>query len=73
MIPRAILAVAYATDRTFHARHVKGVDADKKGYPGAPCRELGVTLKSHRLKNRLLRNFKEMKLDGYLGNDMKQN
>ena len=47
-------------------------DPDKKGYPEAPCRGLGVTLTISRLKNRLLRNFKEMKLYGHLGNDMKQ-
>jgi hypothetical protein len=36
MIPRAILVVAYATGRAFHARQVKGDDPDKKGYPGPP-------------------------------------
>jgi hypothetical protein len=36
MIPRAMLAVAYATGRASHARQVKGDDADKKGYPGPP-------------------------------------
>jgi hypothetical protein len=34
MIPRAMLAVAYATGRASHARQVKGDDPDKKGYPG---------------------------------------
>jgi hypothetical protein len=33
MIPRAMLAVAYATGRASHARQVKGDDPDKKGYP----------------------------------------
>jgi hypothetical protein len=31
MIPRAMLAVAYATGRASHARQVKGDDPDKKG------------------------------------------
>jgi hypothetical protein len=34
MIPRAMLAVAYATGRASHARQVKGDDPDEKGYPG---------------------------------------
>jgi hypothetical protein len=42
MIPRAMLAVAYATGRASHAREVKGENTDKKGYPGAPCWGLGV-------------------------------
>jgi hypothetical protein len=44
MIPRARLAVAYATDTAFHARQVKGDDPDKKGYPGPPGWGLGVRL-----------------------------
>jgi hypothetical protein len=32
MIPRAMLAVAYATGRASHVRQVKGDDPDKKGY-----------------------------------------
>jgi hypothetical protein len=36
MIPRAMLAVAYATGRASHARQVKGDDPDKNGYPGPP-------------------------------------
>jgi hypothetical protein len=44
MIPRAMLAVAYATGRASHARQVKGDDPDKKGYPGLPGWELGVRL-----------------------------
>jgi hypothetical protein len=31
MIPRVMLAVAYATGRASHARQVKGDDPDKKG------------------------------------------
>jgi hypothetical protein len=44
MIPRAMLAVVYATDRAPHARQVKGDDPDKKGYPGPPSWGLGVRL-----------------------------
>jgi len=34
VVPRAILAVAYATGRASHAGQVKGDDPDKKGYSG---------------------------------------
>jgi hypothetical protein len=44
MIPRAMLAVAYATGRASHAREVKGDDPDKKGYPGTPGWGFGVRL-----------------------------
>ena len=63
---------SYATDRASHARQVKGVDPDKKGYSKALCRGLGVTLTIPPRKNRLLQNLEEMKLGGYLGNDTKR-
>jgi hypothetical protein len=44
MIPRAMLAVAYATGRASHARQVKGDDPDKKGYPGPPGWRFGAGL-----------------------------
>jgi hypothetical protein len=44
MIQRAMLAVAYATNRASHARQVKGDDPDKKGYPGPPGWEFDVGL-----------------------------
>jgi hypothetical protein len=44
MIPRAMLAVAYAIGRASHAREVKGDDPDKKGYPGPPGWGIGVGL-----------------------------
>jgi hypothetical protein len=44
MIPRAMLAVAYATGRASLARQVKGDDPDKKGYPGPPGWGVGVGL-----------------------------
>jgi hypothetical protein len=50
MIPRAMLAVAYATGRASHARQVKGDDADKKGYPGPPGWGFGVRLKNPHIK-----------------------
>jgi hypothetical protein len=44
MIPRAVLAVAYAIGRASHAREVKGDDPDKKGYPVPPGWGFGVRL-----------------------------
>jgi hypothetical protein len=44
MILRAMLVVAYATDRASHARQVKGDDPDKKGYPGPPGWGFGMRL-----------------------------
>jgi len=67
-----MLAVTYATGRASHASQVKGADSDKKGYPGPLGWELGVRLATPPRKKMLLPNLKEMKLDGYLGNDMKQ-
>jgi hypothetical protein len=58
MIPRAMLAVAYATGRISHARQVKGDDPDKKRYPGPPCWGLGVRLTTPPRKKILLRNLK---------------
>jgi hypothetical protein len=54
MIPRAMLAVAYATGRASHARQVKGDDPDKKGYPGPPGWGFGVGLTTPQSKKNLL-------------------
>ena len=57
MIPRAMLAVAYATVRASHARQVKGDDSDEKGYPGPPGWGLGEALTTlPRKKKKLLSN-----------------
>jgi hypothetical protein len=58
MIPRAMLAVAYATGRASHARQVKGDDPDKKGYPGPPGWGLGVRLITPPHTKILLRDLK---------------
>jgi hypothetical protein len=44
MIPRTMLAVAYATGGASYTRQVKGDDPDKKGYPGPPGWGFGVGL-----------------------------
>jgi len=54
MIPRAMLAVVYATDRASYARQVKGDDPDKKGYPGPAGWGFGVGLTTPYSKNLLL-------------------
>jgi hypothetical protein len=59
MIPRAMLAVAYATGRASNARQVKSDDPDKKGYPGPPGWGLDVRLTTPPVKKILLRNLKK--------------
>ena len=44
MIPRVMLAVAYATGMASHIREVKGDDPDKKGHSSPPDWGLGVGL-----------------------------
>jgi hypothetical protein len=64
MIPRDVLAVAYATARAFHARQVKGDDPDKMEYPGPPGWGFGVGLTNPHSKKLIVTNVeKREKLD----------
>jgi hypothetical protein len=55
MIPRAMLAVAYATGRASHARQVKGGDPDKKGIPWSSRLGVWHGANNPTVKNLLLR------------------
>jgi hypothetical protein len=55
MIPRAMLAVAYATGRASHAKQVKGDDPDKKGYSDPPSWGFGVGLITPHIKKRIVK------------------
>jgi hypothetical protein len=61
MIPRAVLAVAYATGRASHARQVKGDDSDKKGYPGPPGWGFGVGLTTPHSKKLIVTKIEQRK------------
>jgi hypothetical protein len=66
MIPRAMLAVAYATARAPHARQVKGDDPDKKGCTGPPGWEFGVVLTIPHSKKLIVTKVEKRKnLDGF--------
>jgi hypothetical protein len=65
MIPRAMLAVAYAIGRASHARQVKGDDPDKKGYPGPPGWGFGVGLTTPHSKNLVTKVEQREKLDKF--------
>jgi hypothetical protein len=66
MIPRAMLAVAYATGRASHARQLKGDDTDKKGHPGPPGWWFGVGITTaHSKKLTVSKVEKRKKLDGF--------
>jgi hypothetical protein len=54
MIPRAMLAVAYATGRAPHARRSRVITPDKKGYPGPPDWGFGVGLTTPHSKKKVL-------------------
>ena len=72
MVPRAMLAVVYASGRSSHAIQVKGDDVDKKGLPWSSRLGIGLEANTPPRKGTLLRNLKEMKLDGYFDKDMEQ-
>jgi hypothetical protein len=61
MIPRAILAVVYATGRASHARQVKGDDPDKKGIPGPPGWGFGVGLTTPHSKKLIVTKVEQRK------------
>jgi hypothetical protein len=61
MIPRAMLAVAYATRRAYHATQVKGGDPDKKGYLGSPGWGFGVGLLTPHSKKLVVTKFEQRK------------
>jgi hypothetical protein len=61
MIPRAMLAVAYATGRASHARQVKGDDPDKKGYPGPLGWGFGVGLTTPHSKQLIVTKVEQRK------------
>jgi hypothetical protein len=66
MIPRDMLAVAYAPGRSSHARQVKGDDPDNKGYPGPPGWGFGVGLTTPNSKKLIVTKVeKRKKLDGF--------
>jgi hypothetical protein len=61
MIPRAMLAVAYATGRGSHARQVKGDDPDKKGYLDTPGWGFGVGLTTPNSKKLIVTKVEQRK------------
>jgi hypothetical protein len=62
MIPRAVLAVEYATGRASHARRqVKGDDPDKKGHPGPPGWGFGVGLTTTNSKKLIVMKVEQSK------------
>jgi hypothetical protein len=66
MIPRAMLAVAYATGRASHAIQVKGDDPEQKGYPGPPGWRFGMGLTPpHSKKLTVTKVEQRKKLDGF--------
>jgi hypothetical protein len=61
MIPRAMLAVAYATGRASHTRQVKGDNPDKKGYPGLPGWVFGMGLTTPHSKKLIVTKVEQRK------------
>jgi hypothetical protein len=68
MIPRAMLAVAYATGGASHSRQFKGDDPDEKGYPGPPGWRFGVGLTTQHSKKHIVTKIEQReKLDRFKG------
>jgi hypothetical protein len=66
MIPRAMLAVAYATGRASHARQVKRDDPYKKGIHWSSRFGFGVGLTTPHSKKLIVTKVKQRKkLDGF--------
>jgi hypothetical protein len=66
MIPRVMLAVAYAIGRASHARQVKGDDPDKKGYACPPGWGFGVGLTTPNSEKLIATKVEKRKnLDGF--------
>jgi hypothetical protein len=66
MIPRAMLAVAYATGRASHERQVKDDDPDKKGIPWSSGWGFGVRLTTPHSKRLIVTKVEQRKnLDGF--------
>jgi hypothetical protein len=61
MNPTAMLAVAYATRRAYHARQVKGYDSDKQGYHGPPGLGFGVGLTTPHSKKLIVTKVEQRK------------
>jgi hypothetical protein len=61
MIPRVLLAVAYATGRASHARQVKGDDIDKKGIPWSSGWGFGVGLTTPHSKKLMVTKVEQRK------------
>jgi hypothetical protein len=62
MIPRAMLAVAYATGRASHARQVKGNDPDKKGIPWSSRWGFGMGLTTPHSKKLIVTKVEQRKI-----------
>jgi hypothetical protein len=66
MIPRTMLAVAYATGRASHARQVKGDDPDKRGYPSPPGWVFGLGLTTPNSKKLIVTKVEQRKKAGWI-------
>jgi hypothetical protein len=67
-----MLVVAYSTGRASHVKQAKGYNPDKIGITWPSRLGVGRETNNPTQWKILLRKLKEMKLDGYIGKDMKQ-